>query len=185
MAKLITFNFVTLDGFFKGPNEDISWHQHGQEEESDYAAEGAGSGSILLFGRKTYEQMASFWPTPTALEMMPEIAEGMNKSQKIVFSNTLENVDWENTTIMRGNIFDQIRAIKESSKNDLTILGSGSIVSQFAEQGLVDEFQLMIDPIAIGEGTTLFAGVSHKLNLKLIGSRTFKSGSVLLTYSPA
>ena len=185
MGKLTSFNFVTLDGYFKGPNEDTSWHQHGNPEETEYAAEGAGSGSTLVFGRKTYEMMAGFWPTPMAAESMPEVADGMNKSRKIVISNSLEKADWVNTEIIKGDIFEQIKEIKNTQENNLTILGSGSIVSQFAEQGLVDEFQIMIDPTVIGEGTSLFKGISNKLDLKLISSRVFKSGTILLSYKPA
>jgi len=185
MGRLTSFNFVTLDGFFKGPNEDTSWHQHGNQEETEYAAEGAGSGSTLVFGRKTYAMMAGFWPTPMAAESMPEVADGMNKSKKIVISNSLKKADWTNTTILRGNVFDQIKELKQTSAYDLTILGSGSIVSQFAAQGLIDIFQIMIDPVVLGEGTGLFNGITQKLNLKLTSTRTFKSGVILLSYEPA
>ena len=90
MGKLSVFNFMTLNGYFKGLNDDIAWHKHGNEEEGEFAADGAQSDSIILFGRKTYEMMAGFWPTPDAIRNMPAVAEGMNKSEKIVFSRTLK-----------------------------------------------------------------------------------------------
>jgi dihydrofolate reductase len=181
MRKLGVFNFTTLNGFYKGPNEDISWHQHGGEEAA-FAAEGANSRSTLVFGRITYEMMASYWPTPMALENMPEVAKGMNASEKIVFSNTMKTASWSNTKIVGGNIIDEMKKIKKQSGPDLTILGSGSIVSQFAEHGLIDDYQFMIDPVALGNGTSVFKGLTRKLDLKLKGTRSFKSGVVLLWY---
>ena len=175
--------FVTLNGYFEGPNGDIRWHRHGAEEQQ-YSVEGLKSESILLFGRKTYEMMASYWPTPMAAQNSPLVAEGMNKAEKIVFSRTLEKAEWINTRVVRDNIFEEIKAMKNSPGKDMTILGSGSIVTQFAEHRLIDEFQIMIDPVAIGEGSTIFKNIKTKLDLKLVGSRTFKSGVVLLTYYP-
>jgi dihydrofolate reductase len=134
MGKLSVFNFMTLNGYFKGPNEDTSWHHHGNPEEGDFAADGAQSDSIILFGRKTYEMMADFWPTDAALNSMPEIAEGMNRSEKIVFSRTLRIAEWNNTRIVKNNIVEEIKKLKATSKKDMTILGSGSILTQLARQ---------------------------------------------------
>jgi dihydrofolate reductase len=183
MRKVSMYNFLTLNGFYKGVNEDISWHRHGGEEE-EYSKEGAQSQSVLLFGRVTYEMMHSFWPTEQAMASMPEVAEGMNKSQKIVVSHTLDKADWNNTTILKGDLVEEITKLKQQSGNDITILGSGSIVTQLAEAGLIDEYQIMIDPVAIGKGTPIFNGIQHNLNLTLTGNRVFKSGVVLLTYKP-
>ena len=182
MGKLTVFNFVTLNGYFKGPNDDTSWHQHGNEEEGEFAAEGAQSDSIILFGRKTYEMMAGFWPTPEAIKTMPAVAEGMNKSEKIVFSRTLKSADWNNTRIISTNIVDEVKKLKKTSKKDMTILGSGSILSQLAEAGLMDVFQFLIDPVALEEGVPIFKDIKHKLDLKLTSTRAFKSGAVLLSY---
>jgi len=181
MKKLSVFNFVTLNGFFKGRDNDISWHQHGSDE-GDFAAEGAGSDSILLFGRVTYEMMAGFWPSPAAFEQFPEVAKGMNKSEKIVFSRTLKKAGWQNSRIVKNDIVKEITKLKATAQKDMTILGSGSIVTQFAEAGLIDEYQLMVDPLALGEGTPIFKGMKKQLKLKLANTRTFKSGVVLLTY---
>ena len=183
MRKVRVFNFVTLNGYFKGPNEDIGWHRHGREE-NEYGAENLKSGGTLLFGRVTYEMMASYWPTAIAIKNDPIVAEGMNKAEKIVFSRTLKKVEWENTRLIKDNIGDEIRKMKQMPGKDMTLLGSGSIVTQFAQQGLIDEYQIMVDPVALGDGTPLFKGIQNKLDLKLIKTRTFKSGVVLLCYQP-
>lgn len=184
IRKLIAFNFITLNGFFKGPNGDISWHRHGGEE-SEYSKEALRAENILLFGRLTYEVMASYWPTPEAIKDFPIVAEGMYKAEKIVFSRTLKKAEWNNTRIMKDNIVEEIRKLKRISGKDMTILGSGSIVTQFAERGLIDEYQIMLDPVVLGDGTPIFKDIKHKLYLKLTETRTFKSGVVLLCYEPA
>ena len=183
MRKIFVFNFVTLNGYFKGPQEDISWHRHGAEE-NEYAAENLKSGSTLLFGRVTYEMMANYWPTPVALKNDPIVAEGMNNAEKIVFSRTLKKAEWNNTRLVKDNIVEEIKKMKQMHGKDMTLLGSGSIVTQFAEQGLIDEYQIMVDPVILGDGTPIFKGIRHKLDLKLTKTRTFKSGVVLLCYQP-
>ncbi|MBI3606276.1 MAG: dihydrofolate reductase [Nitrospirae bacterium] len=183
MRKVTVFNFITLNGYFKGPNEDISWHNHG-EEESKYSAESLKSGNTLLFGRVTYEMMASFWPTPMAIENFPIVAEGMNKAEKIVFSRTLKKVEWNNTKVVKDNVLEKIKKMKQMPGKDMTLLGSGSILTQFADEGLIDEYQIMVDPVVLGDGTPIFKGIKHKLDMKLTGTRTFKSGVVLLCYQP-
>jgi dihydrofolate reductase len=181
MRKIISFTFVSLNGYFKGLDEDTSWHRHG-EEEVRFSEESLQANNILLFGRKTYEMMASFWPTPIAKEMFPNVAAGMNSAEKIVFSNTLSSVEWHNTSILKGNIVEQIKKIKTSPGPDMAIMGSGSIVDQFSDAGLIDKYQIMTDPVAITQGTSLFSGLKHRLNLKLTDSRVFESGVVLLSY---
>jgi len=183
MRKLSVFNFITLNGFYKGRNEDISWHKHG-EEESAFAAEGSKSGSVLLFGRVTYQMMESYWPTPMAKQNSPAVAEGMNESEKIVFSRTLKNANWDNTKIVRDNPAEVVKKMKKENGSDMTVLGSGTIVTQLAENNLIDTYMLMVDPVVLGEGTPLFHGIKHQPDLKLIDTRKFKSGVVLLTYNP-
>ncbi len=182
MGKLSVFNFITLNGFYKGAKEDISWHKNNAgQEEGDYAAQGAQSESMLLFGKTTYQMMASFWPTPAAMEFMPKVAEGMNRSEKIVFSTTLKKASWNNTRIVKRNIVDEVVKLKNSGKV-MTILGSGNIVSQFASAGIIDEYQFMIDPVALRKGTSAFKGITEDIELKLTDSKVFKSGAVLLSY---
>lgn len=181
MRKLSVFNFISLDGYYKDLNNSMQWHQHGGEE-SDFSKTSSQAGNALLFGRVTYDMMYSFWPTDMAKHSMPEVANSMNNSEKIVFSNTLKTAEWNNTTIMSGDIVEQVEKLKATPGSNLTILGSGTIISQFAEAGLIDEYIIMIDPIALGGGTSIFQGMQKILNLELTNSRTFKSGVVLLNY---
>jgi dihydrofolate reductase len=183
MRTLNAYNFLTLNGFFKGPQEDTSWHTHGGEEEQ-YSVQSLQGDGILLFGRKTYDMMASFWPTPVAAEHFPEVAAGMNRAEKIAFSRKAFTPRWENTRAITGDIVKKVRALKATPGKNMTILGSGSIISLFTEHGLIDEYQFMIDPVAIPEGSPVFAGITTKLELELSGSRVFKSGVVLVSYRP-
>ncbi|WPU94237.1 dihydrofolate reductase family protein [Mucilaginibacter sabulilitoris] len=186
MRKLTAFNFITLNGYYKGANGDISWHVHNAHnqdtEESNLAEKGANSGNILLFGRVTYQMMASYWPTRQAIASSPVVAEGMNKADKIVFSKTLQKADWNNTILINGNLVEEVRKLKQQQGNNITILGSGSVITQLAEAGLIDEYQFMVDPVAIGRGTPIFHNINHPLNLKLTQAKTFKSGAVVLSY---
>jgi dihydrofolate reductase len=183
MRKITAFNFITLNGFFKGPDADISWHRHG-DEENQYGVEMMKSGNILLYGRVTYEMMAGYWSSPQAVKNDPVMAELMNKAEKMVFSKTLKKAEWNNSRLMKDNILEEIKNMKKTPGKNMALLGSGNILTQFAEQGLIDEYQIMVDPVVIGDGTPILKGITHKLNLKLTMSRTFKTGVVLLCYEP-
>ncbi|MDI1355857.1 MAG: dihydrofolate reductase family protein [bacterium] len=185
MRKLNAFLFISLNGMYKGANEDTSWHGHG-EEEGTYSEQQLAKNNILLFGRTTYEMMYDFWPGALAAGLFPEVGEKINKAEKIVFSTTLKNAAWQNTRVMNGDIVKQIAALKKTEGKDLTILGSGSILSLFSEAGLLDELEMMIDPVVLAKGTPLFTGITKDLRLKLMDSRIFKkSGVILLKYKNA
>jgi len=181
MRKITAFNFITLDGYFEGLNHDISWHRHGAEE-NDYAAQKLQTGNVLLFGRVTYEMMARYWPTPQAIEQEPTVAKAMNCAEKIVFSRTLQKPEWNNTRLLKDDIAEQMRAMKQTPGKDMTLLGSGSIVAQFTDQGLIDQYQILVDPVLLGAGTSLCKGIRHRPNLRLTTTRTFRSGSTLLCF---
>lgn len=185
MRTLSVFNFLTLDGYFEGPEKgDISWHSHAGEE-NGFAAEMLKHGNVLLFGRITYDMMAGYWPTLMAAQNDPEIATGMNKTEKIVFSNTLKEATWNNTSIIKGDIVTAVKNLKQTPGNNLTILGSGTIITLFAAHGLIDEYQFMIDPVVIGKGNSIFKGISKQVDLKLIAAKALNSGIILATYAPA
>jgi dihydrofolate reductase len=184
MRKLTIFNLMTLDGYIAGPGGDISWHNV-DEEFQELANAASNSGNTLLFGRVTYELMAGFWPTPEAIKTDPIVAAGMNKAEKIVFSRTLQKAEWNNTRLVKDDMPGEVRRLKQGTGKDLTVLGSGSIVAQLAEEGLIDEYQVLLNPVVIGKGKTMFEGLKNRLALKLVRTRTFGNGNVLLIYVPA
>ena len=185
MRKLVSFMQVTLDGYFAGENGDIAWtHKNDNDKEWQNFVEGnAQGGGLLIFGRVTYEMMASYWPTPQAKKDMPVVAEGMNSVPKVVFSKTLDKVSWENTTLLKGKLPAEIRKLKEGSGKEMAILGSASLVAQLTQERLIDEYQIVVNPEVLGRGKTLFAGVEKPLTVKLTQKRAFGNGKVLLTYT--
>jgi dihydrofolate reductase len=185
MRKLLVFNSVTVDGYFTDQNGDMSWAHKQDPEWNDFVANNAKSGGELLFGRVTYDMMASFWPTPAAAQMFPDVAKGMNESPKVVFSRTMDKASWNNTRLFKGDLENEVRKLKAEAGDQLVLMGSGTIISQLAQADLIDQYQIVVNPIVLGEGRTMFEGVKNKLNLKLTNSRTFKNGNVLLTYEPA
>jgi dihydrofolate reductase len=184
MRKLIVFNHVSLDGYFTDRSGDMSWAHKQDDEWSAFVRENASGGGELVFGRITYEMMASFWPTPFAAEKFPVVAAGMNQLPKVVFSRTLEHASWNNTRLVKDGIGSAVRTMKEEPGKDMVIMGSGSIVSQLTDEGLIDEFQIVVSPIVLGKGRTLFESVTRRLNLRRTRSRTFGNGNVLLCYEP-
>jgi dihydrofolate reductase len=187
MRKLIVFNHVTLDGYFVGQNGDMSWAYSGNDdpEFSAFVAENASGDGQLLFGRVTYDMMASYWPTPIADQHLPIVAKKMNSASKIVFSRTMDKALWSNTKLVKGDLVSEIRKMKNEDGPGMVILGSGSIAAQLAAEGLIDEYQMVIDPVALGKGRSMFEGISAMLTLRLAKSRTFKNGKIYLCYVPA
>lgn len=187
MRKLIVFNHITLDGYFVDANGSMNWAKAGQDdpEYNAFVGENASGDGTLLFGRVTYDLMIKYWPTPMAKQHNAVVAEGMNKMPKFVFSRTMDKASWNNTTVVKGDLVSEVRKMKEASGNGMAILGSGSIVAQLAPAGLIDEYQVVVNPIILGKGRTMFDGVKDQLNLKLTKTRSFKSGKVYVCYEPA
>jgi len=184
MRRLVVFNQVSLDGYFVDASGDMSWAHKQDAEWNTFTAENATGGGALVFGRVTYDMMASFWPTAQAMQTMPFVAERINQMPKVVFSRTLPEASWQNTKLVKENIVAEMRRMKTESSPNMTILGSGTIVSQFAQEGMIDEYQIVVNPIVLGRGRTLFEGLQERLLLKLTKSRTFANGNILLSYRP-
>ena len=182
MRKLIVFNNQSLDGYFTDANGDMSWAHKSDPEWTEFTSSNARGGGMLLFGRKTYEMMASYWPTEAAMKAMPAVAEGMNKMPKIVFSRTMAAPGWANTVLIKNNIAAAVREMKEQPGPGMAIMGSGTIVAQLTRAGLIDEYQIVTHPIVLGAGRTLFEVVVGKVHLQTLGSRTFKNGAVFTRY---
>jgi len=186
MRRLTVFDNVSLDGYFVDANGDMRWaHDVPQDGEFDgFVAGNARGGGTLVFGRITYEMMAGYWRSPMAMENDPVVAERMNSLPKIVFSRTLETADWNNTTLYRADPAVEMRRLKQQAGADMAILGSGTLVAQLAQAGLIDQIQVVVNPVVLGRGRTLFEGVRNRLDLTLTGSRAFRNGKVVLSYAP-
>lgn len=181
MRKLIVFNLLTLDGFFEGPNKEIDWHNV-NDEFNEFAISQLNSTDLLLFGRVTYQLMESWWPTEQGIADDPVIANRMNNIQKIVVSRTLGKAEWNNTILIKEEVVEKIMKFKQMPGEDIFIFGSGELSSYLLSNGLIDEYRLMINPVALGKGNTFFKGLNEKLNMKLLRTKTFESGNVLLYY---
>jgi dihydrofolate reductase len=184
MRKIIVFNNISLDGYFTDQNNDMNWAHRDDPEFNAFTAENASGEGMLLFGRKTYDLMASFWPTPQAAQMMPEVAAGMNRMPKVVFSRAMDKATWNNTTLVKSDPAGAVRKMKNEPGPDMVIFGSGSIVSLLAGHGLIDEYQFVVVPIVLGAGRTMFEGLKNRVNLKLTKTRIFGNGNVFLCYEP-
>lgn len=186
MRRLVVFNHVTLDGFFTDAKGDMSWaHKKDPDPEwTAFVADNARGGGLLLFGRITYELMASYWPTPAAAQNDPVVAERMNNLPKVVFSRTLDKASWNNTKLVKSGLGSEVRKMKNEPGPDLVIMGSGSIVSQLTSEGLIDEYQIVLVPIVLGKGRTMFEGVKEKRTLKRTRTRAFGNGNVVSCYEP-
>ena len=186
MRKLIVFNHISIDGYFTGENGDFKWAHTGNDD-PEYAAFVAGNASgegQLLFGRVTYDLMAGYWPTAMADQHDPVVAKGMNNMQKVVFSRTMEKALWNNTKLIKTDIVSAIRKMKNEPGPGMVIMGSGSIISQLASEQVIDEYQIIVNPVAFGKGRTMFYCMNKMLSLKLMSSRTFQNGKVFLCFEP-
>lgn len=183
MRKLRVFESISVDGYFCDVRGDTTWaHDDGDDREfGAWVAGNASSGGELLFGRKTYQMMAAFWPTPQAARQMPEVAKGMNAARKHVASRTMRpgSPRWSNTHLLAGDLVDAVRALKAAAGADLTVLGSGEVAAQLGAAGLIDEYQLVVVPVALGGGRTIF---TTGRSLRLVDHRAFRNGKVVLTY---
>lgn len=185
MGYIHVFNHISIDGFFAGPNDELDWFYtlpH-DDEWYNYTHSQAGTSSALIFGRTTYDMMKSFWPTKEAIKLDPVMAKSVNESTKIVFSKKLKKIEeeenWKSITFYHEINPDEIEMLKQT--NSITILGSSSIIQQFANHDLIDEYFLVLVPVVLGSGKSFFKDLK-KTNLKLLEARSFKNGIVLLHY---
>jgi dihydrofolate reductase len=183
LRKVIIFNLVSLDGYFEGPNHILDWHNVDAEFQ-EFAIAQLDSAGLLLFGRVTYELMAGFWPTAAAARDDPLTAAAMNRLPKVVFSRTLDHVNWQNTRLVKENIVAEVWRLKDKPGKDIFIFGSSDLSVALIQHDLIDEFRLLVNPLVLGAGTALFHGIQEVLLLRLLRTQTFKNGNVLLVYQP-
>jgi dihydrofolate reductase len=181
--------WVTLDGFIAGPNGEMDWVTSIYDDAmGNYEDELVSNADTLLLGRVTYQSFASAWPkvpeNPSVSEGEKQYARKLNAMQKIVFSKTLDKAEWNNSTVKREVIPEEIEKIKQVAGKDILIYGSASIVHELANLRLIDEYQLLLHPVVLGGGKPLFGGKSRENKLKLTRTKASPSGVVLLCYQP-
>lgn len=183
MRKIIMLNRISLDGFFAGPNGEIDWFIH--DFEVDKFVHEGGVADTLLMGRLTYQMFEKFWPSvlkdPYASKDMLNTAQELNDMTKIVFSKSLDELTWENSELIKENPLKKVKELKAGKGTAIMIFGSGTIVQELANEGLIDEYIFIVTPVVLGEGKLLFKNVKH-FDLKLLKTRGFKSGNVVLHY---
>ncbi len=189
MSKIRSFDYVSADGFYAGPNEDLRWftgERRDHDALQDFSHLRTDALNVLIFGRITYEMMRGYWSTPDAMSNDPRTTFIMRESPKIVFSKTLpeagEMPTWLNATLMRSIDPVQIRAIQKSTSRDMTILGSGTIVRQFFDLGLLDELQLTVVPKLVESGKILLSQEEIS-NLTPSKTNVYENGFTSLNYS--
>ena len=183
MRKVVVSNMVSLDGFIAGPNGELDWHLV-ERDFIKYSEEMLEAADAILMGRVTYELMAAYWPLPENIKNDPIVAAKMNGLPKFVFSRTMDNATWENTTLVKDNLKENLTKLKQQPGKDILILGSGSIVAMLTQMGLIDEYRFIINPVILGAGMPQFKGGADKTKLTLTGMSKLTSGVVILTYKP-
>lgn len=187
MRKIFLFMMTSLDGYFEGPDHDLSWH-HVDAEFNDFAIAQLKDAGAILFGRRTYELMESYWPTKSGREDDPEVAQLMNNTPKVVVSHSLEKTTetkvWKHVRLINENVKAEINRLKKEKGGNIILMASSNLCVSLLEWGLLDEVRIMINPVVIGKGTPLFKGLEKKIDFKLTSSRKFANGNVLLTYVP-
>ena len=184
MRKVIMFNRISIDGFFAGPNgESHEWFIN--DPKVDKAAHKMMQPDTVLFGRVTYQIFENHWPKVAKDKTAPKEARAtgkeLNKMTKLVFSKTLNEVNWENTELIQGDLIEEVRKLKQGDGPDMVIFGSGTIVQQLTDKGLIDEYIFVVTPVILGAGKSFFKDVK-KLSIKLLGTKDFNSGNVILHY---
>ena len=181
MRQIIFQMMVSLDGYFEGPNKELDWHLV-DDEFNEYASDLLNSVDTILFGRVTYQLMASYWPTSAAKTNAPIIAEKMNSLRKIVFSKTLAQAEWSNTMLVKENAAEEILKLKQQPGKNMVIFGSSDLAVSLVDSHLIDEYRIFVNPVVLGSGKPLLKGLKNRFDLNLIRSKIFKSGLVMLCY---
>ena len=178
MRKIVAELFVSLDGVVEAPQ---NWHfPYYNDEMFEVVESQLAAADTMLLGRHTYEEFVTYWPKQTG--DVP-LADAINGMQKLVVSTTLESLDWQNSTLISGNVAEELRRQKELPGKEISITGSPTLVRFLIAEGLLDELRLLVHPIIVGGGKRLFED-GDRVPLRLTESRTFKTGVLYLTYVP-
>ncbi|MEO7909564.1 MAG: dihydrofolate reductase family protein [Roseiflexaceae bacterium] len=185
MRNVILLMHVSLDGFVAGPNGEMDWIRF-DDELVDDVAELTLTADTALFGRVTYQMMAGYWPTAgdssDATKHDIDHARWVNNATKLVFSRTLESVEWQNSRIVRDNFPAEIARLKAQPGKNLLMIGSTKTAHTFMQLGLIDEYRINVNPVVLGDGNALFADIKEATNLQLVSAKAYDSGVVGLHY---
>lgn len=189
MRKIITTTWVSLDGFIAGPNGEMDWIGAFYDEAMGrYEGEIVQQADTLLFGRVTYQSFAGSWPhvpdNPNVSEGEKIYARRLNAMQKIVFSKTLSNAEWNNSRLLTEINAEEINQLKNEPGQDMLIYGSASVIQALTNLGLIDEYQVLVYPMLLGGGKPLFHNLESRVKLKLVDSKQHPSGVMVLYYQP-
>jgi dihydrofolate reductase len=184
LRTLASFIIISLDGFHQGPHGEFDFAIV-NEEFREFAIRQLDDAETLGFGRATYEHMADFWPTDQAQTIDPEISSRMNNMPKLVFSATLEDATWSSSTVVGGEPIEHVPEIKAADGGEILVIGSAHLTTSLASAGLLDELRIMISPVVLGQGHSLFETLNERVSLTLLRVRQFNSGNVLITYRPS
>ncbi|MDQ6831807.1 MAG: dihydrofolate reductase family protein [Chloroflexota bacterium] len=180
MRKIVAGLFISLDGVTESPDKWQMPYRH--DESRAYILAQMDAADAMLLGRVTYQAFASYWPDAPADD--PFTAR-MNDTPKYVVSTTLETAEWQNSTLINGNVVEEITRLKQQPGKNIGVTGSATLVRSLLRDNLLDELRLMVHPIVVGSGKRLFEHGGDPLPLKLVDSRTFSTGVLSLTYAPA
>jgi dihydrofolate reductase len=180
VRKIISGLFISLDGVVEAPDQ---WHfPYFNDEMGEAVGSLVANADAVLFGRKTFEEFSKFWPS----QGDEDFGGFINNVQKYVVSNTLTNPEWRNSTVISGDVMNQVRALKEQPGKNINMTGSGTLVESLLQNGLLDELHLLVHPILVGTGRKqLFVPDHPTVPLKLADSKTFSTGVLHLVYVPA
>ena len=182
MKKVIWQMSVSLDGYVEGPDQQIDWHRV-DDEFNAYAIDTLRATDVLIMGRRTYELMAAYWPT--AVDNHPVVTERMNATPKLVFSRTLQRVEWQHSRLATGSVAEELARLRHAPGDGLLWVGGSDLAASFLEQGLIDELRFIYTPILLGAGKTALDAIKRRVPLALLSTRRFASGCVVLSYAPA
>ncbi len=180
MRKIVAGLFISLDGVVEAPDK---WHfPYWSDEMGEAVQSQMAAADTMLLGRRTYEEFAGFWPQQKS--DVPA-ADFMNNTPKLVVSTTLDTVEWQNSTLIKGNVAQELSKLKQQPGKDISITGSATLVRSLLRDNLLDELRLLVHPIVVGSGKRLFEEGTGQVPLKLVDSKTFSTGVLYLTYAPA
>jgi dihydrofolate reductase len=179
--RIILSMYISLDGYVAGPGGELDWFIWDKEMEA-YSIDLIKTIDTMLFGRVTYQLMESYWPNASPPTENQIIIDAMNNTPKVVVSETLNETTWNNTSLIKEKIPEEVSKLKQKKGKDIVIYGSSVLASALTKHKLIDEYQFFVNPVVIGKGKPLFENINGGVKLKLTRTKVFNCGNVLQVY---